>query len=617
MFALIQGAEARISQALLDHLARSFTRGMRRPGIWLDERGRAGAIGTVSGVLPEDINDRQPLMESGIAFVCQARLDNRNELLDRLKIPRQPGAALADSEILFRCYLRWELRCLAQIYGDFAFAAWHGESGRLVAAVDHFATIPLFYAEHNSELIVSPQLSAVLADPAVTRDLDIVALGAMAAPRSLIGSTAYRAIKRVPDGYYLVRENGTLRLHRWWNPESEGGIPYHTERDCVATASSLFKEAVGNRLRLTGGVATTMSGGLDSTLVTATAATLLAERGAELTAYTCVPQSNLTRFERKGWDSCDLDYAASVSRMHPNIRHVMITAGGLCALDLIPATHASSRTPVRNGANHLWLGRISRLANASGARVILTGQRGNVTVSSSATIDELLGAHRWRSAWKYLAARRRASGQSTLQLVWASLRARVGRCERVSAESRRPGLQFLTPQLRSQIEQLCLDEYEGLSCGQRRMMQLRSFRQGWMADPWVQWGTQWRDPTADRRLVEYLFSLPAEAFLIEGHSRGLARAMGEGLVPNSVRLRRTHGAQMPEHPALFALHRARYETVLDVITRSTLFRFMFDVPRLRETLASLVSGSGNLPQAHTVDRVIDVGLFIAAHEGAI
>ncbi|HEY6926858.1 MAG TPA: asparagine synthase-related protein [Steroidobacteraceae bacterium] len=617
MFALIQGAEARVSRELLDRLARSFTHGMRRPGSWLDERGRAGAIGTVSGVLPEDINDRQPLMESGVAFVCQARLDNRNELLERLKIPRQQGAALADSEILFRCYLRWELRCLAQVYGDFAFAAWHGDCGRLVAAVDHFATIPLFYAEHNGELIVSPQLSVILANPAVTRDLNLVALGAMTAPRSLIGSTAYRAIKRIPDGYYLIREKGTVRLHRWWNPESEGGSPSPTGGDCVATASSLFKEAVSNRLRLTGGVATTLSGGLDSTLVTATAATLLAERGSELTAYTCVPHSDLPRLERKGWDSSDLDYAASVARMYPNIRHVTLSSGGLCALDLIPATHASSRTPVRNGANHLWLGRISRLANASGARVILTGQRGNVTVSSSATVDELLGARRWRSAWKYLAARRRASGQSTLQLVWASLRARVGRCERLSIEMQRPGLRFLTPQLRGQVEPLCVDECEGLSSGQRRLLKLRNFRQGWMADPWVQWGTQLRDPTADRRLVEYLLSLPAEAFLTEGHSRGLARAMGEGLVPNSVRLRRTQGAQVPEHTALFVLHRTRYETVLEAITRSTLFRSMFDVPRLRETLGWLVSGSGSLLQAHTLDRVIDVGLFVASHEGVL
>jgi asparagine synthase (glutamine-hydrolysing) len=357
-----------------------------------------------------------------------------------------------------------------------------------------------------------------------------------------------------------------------------------------------------------------MSGGLDSTLVTATAAKLLAERGAELTAYTFVPQPGLARFERKGWDSCDLDYATSVARMHPNIRHVAISGGGLCALDLIPATHAISRTPVRNGANHLWLGRIALLANASGARVILTGQRGNVTVSSSATIDELLGAHRWRSALKYLAARRRSSGQSILHLVSASMCRRVRWLKRPPFEVQRPGVQFLTPQLRGEVEQLCRSDYEGLSSGQRRITQLRTFRQGWRADPWVQWGTQWRDPTADRRLVEYLLCLPAEAFLIGGHSRGLARAMGEGLIPDRVRLRRTQGAQMPEHPALFAAHRARYETVVNAITRSALFRSMFDVQRLRETLRCLMSGSGDLLQAHTVDRILDVGLFVAAHE---
>jgi asparagine synthase (glutamine-hydrolysing) len=278
VFVLVQGTEGRVAPMLVEQLARSLAGG-KRCGTWRDERGRAGIAATVAGTLPEDAHDRQPLINSKVVFVCRARLDNRAELLEWLDVPRQEWSRLADSEILLRCYLEWQENCVQRLFGDFAFVALHRDSGDVIAAVDHFATFPLFYLQHHSDLIVSPQLAAVLTYPRASRELDVVALAALTVPKSLTGATAYRHIKRVPGGHFLIARSRVVSLSPWWQPQLSACTRYRDERDYVALASSLFQQAVESRLRCVGGVGVMMSGGLDSTLVAATAARSLATRG--------------------------------------------------------------------------------------------------------------------------------------------------------------------------------------------------------------------------------------------------------------------------------------------------------------------------------------------------
>lgn len=424
--------------------------------------------------------------------------------------------------------------------------------------------------------------------------------------------TAYRHIKRVPGGHYLISKATGANLCQWWHPHMIPCIRYRDARDYAAMASSLFERAVQSRLRRVGDVAVLMSGGLDSTLVAATAARLLARRGESLTAYTAIPQPGLARVERLGWDSSDLAHAREVASMHPNMSHVPVSAYGLSPLDLMPALHARSRTPVRNGANHLWLGRICRMARTSGAQVILTGQRGNLTISASATLAELLGSRRWRAALTYTAQRRSASGESLAHFLASALQTRF-RCLVRRSSNERPGTQFLSAALRLQLKDDLAQEET--SPGNRRLAALTTHKQAWAVDPWVQWATEWRDPTSDRQMVESLLSFPPEVFLLDGYNRGLARALGQGLVPDRVRLRQTQGAQMPEHPALLAAHVDRYRAITDRLSRCAQFGFMFDVSRLRTALDHLSRGGFDLGEAQSIDRVIDVGLFIAAHEG--
>jgi asparagine synthase (glutamine-hydrolysing) len=127
----------------------------------------------------------------------------------------------------------------------------------------------------------------------------------------------------------------------------------------------------------------------------------------------------------------------------------------------------------------------------------------------------------------------------------------------------------------------------------------------------AQWGVESRDPTGDRHLIECLLSFPLEAFSIAGLPRGLARAMGQGRVPDSVRLRQTRGEQVPELASLIALHSEKYRDALERAQRSAQFRSIFEVECLRTALERVRDGRAGRVEAYTIDRVADVGLFIA------
>jgi asparagine synthase (glutamine-hydrolysing) len=149
-----------------------------------------------------------------------------------------------------------------------------------------------------------------------------------------------------------------------------------------------------------------------------------------------------------------------------------------------------------------------------------------------------------------------------------------------------------------------------------RVSLLTGIKVPWFADPLVQWDVEWRDPTSDRRLVEYLLSLPLEAFTLNGRYRGLARAMGERLLPESVRQRRTQGSQVPEHSSMLTAHAVKYQRALAAAAKSPLFRSICDLDEISKALRDLAGGSMDRLKAQTVDRALDVGLFIAALEAA-
>ena len=342
MFAVCATSGGDVSLPEVQRMAAALRNARGRPGVWCDAHGRAGFAAATTGILAEDAFDRQPLISPAVTFAARARIDNRDEILEKLGVPSSQWPTLADSEVFFQAYLRWEHDCVQYVYGDYAFAAWHRDSGKVVAAIDHLATFRLYYSQAGGKLILSTQLGALLAHPQASHDLDLKALGLLTAPRIEPGSTPYQHVHALLGGHLLVGNIGTLEIQRWWQPDTTIRTRYRDPNDYVLAARESFDEAVRARLRTSGGVASMMSGGLDSTLVTATAARQLKECGRSITAYLSIPEPGLKCETRAGWDVDDSPWATAVAQMHDNLDLVKIASAGTCTLEIIPEIHAAS-----------------------------------------------------------------------------------------------------------------------------------------------------------------------------------------------------------------------------------------------------------------------------------
>ncbi|MEJ5329866.1 MAG: asparagine synthase (glutamine-hydrolyzing) [Desulfobaccales bacterium] len=177
--------------------------------------------------------------------------------------------ANSDTEVLLQAFVRWGEDCLQRLRGMFAFAILDLKERRLFLARDRLGKKPLYYYATSRGLQFASELKAILADPAVPRELDPVALGQyllygyVPSPR-----TIYRGLAKLPPAHLAwvdLDRPGDMRLRRYWQPaaaepeESVGAWQEEFEAELT--------EAV--RLRLVSDVplGAFSSGGLDSTVV--------------------------------------------------------------------------------------------------------------------------------------------------------------------------------------------------------------------------------------------------------------------------------------------------------------------------------------------------------------
>jgi asparagine synthase (glutamine-hydrolysing) len=579
---------------------------------WLDESAAFAAASRPLTLLPEDAFDSQPFVDHELVFVCRARLDDRAGLLQQLQIDSVHGATLSDSHILRQCYKKWREETPQHVYGDFAFVAWERWSRRTVAATDHLGNFRLFYCRAAGRILFATQLAALLACPAVHPALDIKSLGLAAVGKLGPGWTMFEGVKVLAGGELLVHHDEMVRVERWWRPDTAPREVHAQVRDYVDEARALFDSAVASRLRARGGVIATLSGGLDSTLVAVTAARQMAASGKVLEAFTAIRQPGLPVNNEPRWENDDAAWAAAVADFQPNIRQRLVSPGGLTPLDILPVVHALSHTPVHNPANLVWAWQMSARAAHNRVHVVLCGDHGNQSISYA---GDLCDAH-------FIRLRRMAG---VAQRTWDRVRC-IGITPHKSGAAIKPETQDVLQLLRLRgcevlLPEFCTEHHEELLEAQLPVSEREIFTRAMTApqpaarvDFMARFGVEWLDPTGDRKLLERLLTFPLHVFRVGNRPRGLARELGRGLIPQSVRLRRTRNVHFPDETAWFTLRAGDYHNALQSLRDSCTCGFFLDLSSLESLLQTLCAGHGSAAEALMVHRALDVGLFAAGFE---
>lgn len=517
---------------------------------------------SLAALLPEDQYDRQPIIGGGGRFrlVADLRIDNRAELTEALGLPAERTRGMADADFLMAAFERWDLDCLDHVVGDFAFALWDQAARRLVLARDPLGQRPLHYhrgpgffafASMPKGLHALPEIPYAADEDRVT---EFLALMPENGPRSF-----FAGVSRLEPGHVQVTTPDGDRARSYWQPQ-RGPLRLRDRAAYVDTARALFDRVVGDRLRGAGVVGSHLSAGFDSSGVTATAARLLQPAGGRVVAFTSVPPA---QYDSAGFGKQLIDegpLAAGVAALYPNIEHVRVPPSDRSPIDDLNLAFLMFERPIINPCNMDWQQEINLAARGRGLRVVLTGQFGNMglTYAGSERLAELVGAGRW-GAWA-----RMTSGM---------LRHRV-RLPHILSHSFGPwcpaALWLLLHRLRYDVDH-GLDAYTALNpnvigqldlAGRARAVGLdplyRPWKNGFDMRLWVlrrvdlgnfnkgalgAWGIDMRDPTADRRWLEFCLSLPSELFVEGGKPRAFARAVLADRLPRAVLDERRKGRQ--------------------------------------------------------------------------
>lgn len=179
-------------------------------------------------------------------------------------------ATRTDTEVILHLYEEKGPELFSSLNGQFAFALWDQPRQRLLLGRDRLGVRPLFYAHDSGRLVFASEIKALFADSRIPRRIEARTLGDVFTCWAPLGpATAFQGIFQVPPGHYAWFTPRGLSLKRYWGvrfPVADGG---RSSADWTAELQSLIRDAVRIRLRADVPVGTYLSGGLDSTLISA------------------------------------------------------------------------------------------------------------------------------------------------------------------------------------------------------------------------------------------------------------------------------------------------------------------------------------------------------------
>jgi asparagine synthase (glutamine-hydrolysing) len=515
------------------------------------------AIGrSLHATLPEDVHDRGPIVRGRYALVADVRIDNREEIERALGITTVQAARECDAAILFEALIAWGTAALDRLAGEFAFAFWDGQEGRLTLARDILGGRPLVFHRTADFFSFASMPSGLHALPGVPYAVDAEHLTESLAMLPERGSgTFFKGIERVEPAHVLEVTAAGASSIRYWHPSRPSGRRLKPE-EYEEGLRKVVDEATRSQLRGAGGlVAAQLSGGLDSSIVVTSAARQIPD--STIVAFTGVPRRGFDGPIPPGVLASEADRAAATAALYANIEHVVVENGEQPPLDLIQRAFPYQQQPVPNPCNNVWATSIYRLARDRGATIMLIGNAGNLTATYFGLhwLPELLrrgrliklvrmsiGTHRHGFRWLSVGAQ--VIGPFLPMWLWKRLSARVTELRQYA-----PVSQAQTVELERKARERGVDfSYRprrdpfGL-----RLWALTRFDNGICFKGILgQWGLSLRDPLADKRVIEFCLSVPDEEYLRDGVPRSLARRAFGARLPAEVANAIVRALQSPD-----------------------------------------------------------------------
>ncbi|MHC6154905.1 asparagine synthase (glutamine-hydrolyzing) [Bradyrhizobium elkanii] len=252
-------------------------RGPDDSGSWWSADGRVGLAQRRLAIIDLSPSGHQPMHheDGGLSITFNGEIYNYRELRDVLKGKGHSFASASDTEVLLAAYREWGTDCLTHLNGMFAFALYDRPAGRLLLARDRAGEKPLFYTTSNGMLRFSSELKGLFCDPSLERRLDSRALDCFLMMGFVPGEKSILSgVSKLPPAHALSYEvsSGKTNVWQYWRLPDAASTDTIDDQQLVEELETLLLSSVKQQLIADVPVGVLLSGGVDSSLVTAMAA---------------------------------------------------------------------------------------------------------------------------------------------------------------------------------------------------------------------------------------------------------------------------------------------------------------------------------------------------------
>jgi asparagine synthase (glutamine-hydrolysing) len=566
-----------------------------------------GSIGFVHALMrmtPKDSFDRQPWQStSGALITADLRLDNRDDMLERIGVTQNDASTWSDSRVLLAGWEKLGDDIWLLVRGPFAAAIWDPRSRILTLARDPLGLNVVMWHGSARFFAFATMPSGIFALDHVARELseekfaDFLVLN-HADPVT----TVYRHVYRVAPAHVMqIKSDGSMTQRRYWSPDAIKPVRLASDQAYAEGLRDCLDRAVRRQLRSAHPIGCLMSGGLDSSSVAVLAARALAQRNERLAAFTGVPRPGFDGPVPAGHYADETPYVEAIAREAGNIDVHFVRNDAVDDFAELDRLFIALAGPARNPTNLGWMLAVLRLARAQGRRVLLGGLYGNSTISWSGWSQaaahlkhgQFVTAYRqWQLYYRGTSGSRWAALRTLFIepltperlshwadrlnarriAAWhdhAAIRPDFATAMAVDARARKAGHDFRYRMRQDErIRGLALADYVG----------------DWNAAEKALTGVEVRDPTADMDVVAYCFGVPPEQFLAEGIDRSLIRRAMWGLLPEMVLTNRLTGLQAPDWYERLQTRRSELAARIGELSASALVRRVIDIERLERAI---------------------------------
>ena len=473
-------------------------------------------------IVVDPIGGKQPMIKkynnNEYVLVYNGELYNTEDIRKELLFKGFTFDSYSDTEVILTSYIAWGFDCIKKFNGIFAFAIFDKNKNTIFLGRDPFGVKPLFYYIKDNTFIFASEIKSLLKHPYIEPILDKDSLTKLFAlgPAVPLGSGIFKNIQEIPPANCIILTKSSLKLYEYWKltpKEITEDIPTIIEHTRDLLIDSIKRQLVGDVP-----LCTFLSGGLDSSAITAIAANEYKKKTKTLTSYSIDYEDNDKYFKASFYQPTSDQYWALKMAKFLNTNHITIT---LNHSDLVKAL--KDATLARD---------LPGMADVDSSLYLFCKEikKDFVIALSGECADEIFGGYPWFT---------------NPDLRWSNTF---------------PWSRFINDRisiLNDDLKNLKISEY----ANEEYLKTLKEvphldneskedFREKELSYLNLKWfmvtllnrkdrmsmanSLEVRVPFADYRLVEYAFNLPSNIKLLDGREKGLLRKALEGILPDDI-----------------------------------------------------------------------------------